>query len=245
MNLNLNTSLRAVADLAFPRCCVACGRDLLLHEKLLCTPCAADLPLTFYWQQRDNPMALRFNERIRDDAPFAFPFGHAAALLFYGAASPYRNIPQALKYRRNLRAGRYFAVMLGRLLAASPLFSDVDLVLPVPLHWSRRWRRGYNQAGVIARGVAKALPAARLDTRILRRRRRTGTQTRLQGAARAENVSGAFRLCRPGRLGDCRHILIVDDVFTTGATLAACHRALRVACGPGVRISVATLACVR
>ena len=93
--------------------------------------------------------------------------------------------------------------------------------------------------------VAEALPAARAEAGILCRRRRTRSQTRLQGLQRAENVAGAFRLRHPERIGQSRHILIVDDVFTTGATLSACHRALRTVCGRGVRISVATLACVR
>ena len=138
------------------------------------------------------------------------------------------------------------------------LFRDVDLVVPVPLHWTRRWQRGYNQAEVIAKEVAREI-GARYEPRWLRRVRRTKTQTHLNVEGRAANVAGVFQLSYSSwrrmarRLGDIplRHVLLIDDVFTTGATAAAAERAFRVGwlyCGgdsvPPIRISVATLACV-
>ena len=115
--------------------------------------------------------------------------------------------------------------------------------MPVPLHRTRRWRRGYNQAAVIAREVARSLGASCAE-RLLERRRRTRSQARLPDkAARAANVAGAFSI-RRGNVPAAGHILLIDDVFTTGATLAACHDALRHAYGPQVRISVATLGVV-
>ena len=142
--------------------------------------------------------------------------------------------------------------MLGRKLASSDLFQDVDLVIPVPLHWMRRWRRGYNQAEVIAKEVADELGAA-IDCSILSRRRRTRTQTRLGVAEKAANVSGAFNAQaghheagsgKNAGLASVSHILLIDDVFTTGSTLHACFVALRSVFPPSVRISVATLAFV-
>ena len=199
------------------------------------------------------------------------PYSYAAALFFYRGDSPYSRITQALKYGRNFEAGRHFARMLGRELAGSPLFADVNAVIPVPLHWLRRWRRGYNQAEVIARGVAEELEAPVL-TGVLRRERRTRTQTRLDAAGRYGNVRSAFvadgrslaswlaaivsapesRTSAPVSPDRPCHLLLVDDVFTTGATLLACERALRAgltsAFGPEIatriRISVATLAYV-
>ena len=121
------------------------------------------------------------------------PYAFAAALFFYNADSDYRHIPWHLKYEGGLAAGRFFARMLGERLAGSPQFADVDIVIPVPLHWTRRWRRGYNQAEVIARELADVL-GADLRTDILRRARRTRSQVRLAPDAKAANVRGAFAL---------------------------------------------------
>lgn len=182
-------------------------------------------------------------------------YAYAAALFIYKEGSGYTNIPQQLKYHGNIAAGRHFSRMLGRKLASSELFQDVDLVIPVPLHWMRRWKRGYNQAEVIAAEVAAELGAA-MDSRILSRNRRTRTQTRLGVEEKTANVAGAFCVrseyrgkgAMEGQSGEerkaIRHILLTDDVFTTGSTLAACFHALREAFPPSVRISVATLAFV-
>ena len=121
------------------------------------------------------------------------PYAFAAALFFYNADSDFRHIPWHLKYEGGLAAGRYFARMLGERLSAAPHFADVDVVIPVPLHWTRQWKRGYNQAEVIARVLADVL-GADLRTDILRRARRTRSQVRLPMAAKSANVRGAFAL---------------------------------------------------
>ncbi|HJJ68574.1 MAG TPA: phosphoribosyltransferase family protein, partial [Methanocorpusculum sp.] len=140
-----------------------------------------------------------------------------------------------------VEVGLHFGMLLGDRLAESHLFSDVDAVVPVPLHWMRRWKRGYNQAEVIASGVARRLGVP-MKNDILRRCRRTRTQTRLNIAEKRKNVTGAFDVSDKARSNEeLKHLLIVDDVFTTGSTLMACFVALREVFPPSVRISVATL----
>ena len=215
---------------------------MLAREEHLCIWCAADLPLTYTWELPHNVMADRFNltlERARaPDQPM--DYAYAASLLYYHHENPYKRIPQALKYGGDIKAGRWFAQLLGTKMASAPHFKDVDTVIHVPLHWMRKFKRGYNQAEVIADELAKAL-GANLRTDVLRRKRRTRTQTRLDMDGRLKNISGAFEV---RHAIPARHILIVDDTFTTGATLAECYMQLRRALGPSVRISAATLAMV-
>ena len=341
----------ALGDLMMPRACLACGRRLGMRERHLCLSCAADVPYTRFWLAAHNPLADRFNavlERHRGTEPM--DYAYAAALIYYKGA--YRSIPRALKYQGDLAAGRHYGALLGRRLAAAPHFADIDLVIPVPLHWTRLRSRGYNQAEILARalvdafrsapspslavpaassssgpsgrwpvaaghdegttpttvspgipsavssgtpsavipGLTRNLPEVRTD--LLVRARRTRTQTRVSVDQKAQNVASAFQVpdrfslwarvisrlshifsfdsarwpikvghdedesseqddtrhSRPDRespaevLASARHILLVDDTFTTGATLYACYAALRPF--TTARISIATLAAV-
>ena len=255
----------ALGDLVMPRACLACGCRLGMRERHLCLSCAADVPYTRFWLAAHNPLADRFNavlERHRGIEPM--DYAYAAALIYYKGA--YRAIPRALKYQGNLAAGRHYGALLGRRLAAAPHFADIDLVIPVPLHWTRLRSRGYNQAEILARALVDAFrttpdegPVVRTD--LLVRARRTRTQTRVSVDQKAQNVASAFQV--PARfplwarllslskdapespaavLASARHILLVDDTFTTGATLYACYAALRPF--TTARISIATLAAV-
>ena len=283
----------AALDFLLPRKCVVCESILGPAEMHICSDCLEDLPRTYYWIRKFNPMADKFNALIQkwvEDRPQASKddclaasegsipprenYAYATALFFYRTDSGYSNISRQLKYRGDIPTGRCFGRMLGEKIAGAEHFKDVDAVIPIPLHWTRKWSRGYNQAEILAREVATAMGAP-LRTDILERRRRTRTQTKLSIEGKAANVKGAFRV-RPGiiysvRTTDsnnalrpitncpprpCRnkadaygpagpkHLLLVDDVFTTGSTLHACYAALREVFPPSVRISVATLAFV-
>lgn len=249
-NLSFREIFSGLLDLFIPRNCLVCGERLSLREKHVCAGCLADLPRTFYSTMPRNWMADRLNDLIqRDLSPQGpagepvEPYSNATALFFYRASTGYRNITKSLKYHGDLSAGRYFAGLLAKEMAQSDLYADVDTVIPVPLHWSRRWFRGYNQAEVIGRELAKVL-GAEVRTDVLKRKRWTRTQTKLSIERKAANVSGAFALAKGVSLADRSHILLVDDVFTTGATVHACYEVIREIAHPPVKISVATLACV-
>lgn len=200
-------------------------------------------------------MSDKFNYNIQrridaDDKLGPHKYSFACALFFYSSASGYKEITKSLKYNNNLNSGRFFSIMLGCALASSVLFSDIDLVMPVPLHFSRKWHRGYNQAQIVAKEVAKML-SARLVTSVLVRYSRTKSQTRLRVSDKYDNVKNAFRVNKMRLMeyvSSCDrgiHILLIDDVFTTGATLEACHYALSKSLSllsvDNYRISVATL----
>ena len=293
--------LRAILDLFLPRECLACGCRLGLRERHLCLACAADVPYTYHWLSTHNPLADRFNAVLERHRPAdeRMDYAYAAALMHY--KGPYRAIPRALKYHADLAAGRFYGGLLGRRLASVPYFADVDLIIPVPLHWTRRRSRGYNQAEIIAQAICDAFchsedlngvsychseetegrrknltSFVQCRSDILVRARRTRTQTKLTIEQKARNVASAFqvsfapihrdasfhprldafrhllldalhlpRLDRESpqeALARARHILLVDDTFTTGATLYACYAALRPY--TSARISIATLAAV-
>jgi len=240
----LGMILTALCDLALPRVCVVCGRRLLLYEKHVCYGCLCDVPFTRFWLLKHNAMADKFNERIKASIMDGEGEGYAfaAALFFYNSESPYKNIPWDLKYRHSIAQGRYFSRILGKELSGSDIFSDVGVVIPVPLHWSRKLKRGYNQAEIIASEIASALNAKFLP-KGLRRTRRTVTQTKMDVMGKTANVSGAFELSPKylSELSNAAHILLVDDTFTTGATLSSCFAALRKSLPSSIRISCATL----
>lgn len=242
----------AAFDILLPRICCVCGRRLLKGERHLCMGCRLEMPLTHFWDMTHNPMADRFNcliqkwldERDSSQPEIREPYAFAAALFYFREDDRYKEIPYRIKYQGDIPAGIHFGRMLGKRLAGSEIWKGADVVIPVPLHWTRQWKRGYNQAEAIASGLAEAL-GAQLRPDILIRYRRTETQTILEGPEKAANVAGAFRgnlhKIPQDSLSGIRHLIIVDDVFTTGSTLMACFTALRSVFPPGVRISVATL----
>ena len=239
---------RALADLMLPRTCLVCGRKLGLQEEHLCLYCLADMPRTHLWEQSHNSMADKINGIIQEGLEKGFQnmadsgcqlesYAYACALFFFQDEGDYRNILYSLKYNGNTAAGEHFGKMLGRKMVSAAHFADVDTVIPVPLHWTRRWKRGYNQAEHIAVGVSEAM-GIELRTDIMFRRKRTTTQTKVDVKQKQRNVLGAFEAVKNDH--EPSHILLVDDLFTTGATLYACYRAIRENY-PSARISFATL----
>ena len=241
---------QAVSDILVPRTCLACGERLLLGERYLCLHCLADMPLTYFWNRKHNRMADKFNDILQknmDLGRMAFePYVFACSLFFYSNDARYRLILYDLKYNGNTDIGIFFSRRLGMRMAGCSWLRNADAIIPVPLHWRRKWSRGYNQAEIIARGIGQEM-GVEVRTDVLFRKRMTRTQTKLSVEEKAQNVSGAFDVTLPedwlmlnGSL-KVRHLILVDDLFTTGSTLYACYAALRSVFPPSVRISVATL----
>ena len=235
--------LAAAADVLVPRGCIVCGERLNIDEKRLCLACRAQMPLTYFWSMDHNMMSDKFNDMMQkhmsssSDTPWSERYAYACALFFYSEEADYKVLLYNLKYHGDTWIGQNFGQMLGRKMASRRWFEDADAIVPVPLHWRRKRSRGYNQAEVIAEGLSAAMGAP-VRTDILYRRKATKTQTKLDVEAKARNVSGAFQaIHREG----FRHMILVDDLFTTGATLFACFTALRAVYPPEVRISIATL----
>lgn len=227
---------KGLRDLFFPRKCLVCGCFLEMEEHELCAGCLADLPLTYQWDIVQNAAFERLARH--------FEVQDAASLFFYRAESGYRRILYGIKYGGRRRLARQLGEQLGAQLASSRQFQGCQALVPVPLHPLRRWKRGYNQAEWIARGIADAtgLP---VEAKLLLRRRNTRTQTKLRGAAKARNVQGAFSV-DPHRAAalqrqKIRHLLLIDDVLTSGSTLGACAAPL---IEDGFQISCTTLAFV-
>ena len=230
----LSSLLRDVAALFFPPRCPVCGRMLAQGEHTVCTLCRATAPLTGFWRQADNPVLGRCRDML--------PVERASGLLYYVHGSGWRELSRGFKYRGAWRTARAMGEWYGRCLKESGLYDDVEVVVPLPLHPVKRCRRGYNQSEYIAEGIAAQL-GVEVDRRSVRRKRNTESQALKARRDRARNVEDAFAVVRPGRLAG-RHVLLVDDVFTTGSTMLSCAgEILRSA--PGCRISIAALAVSR
>lgn len=223
-----------VASLLFPSRCAVCGEPLAHGERSVCTLCRVTAPLTGYWREADNPVVRKCWGML--------PVEQASGFLFFIPSSGWRRLIHGFKYRGAWRTARAMGEWYGRCLAESGLYDDVDAVVPLPLHPLKRCRRGYNQSEYIAEGIAAQLGVG-VDRRSVRRKRNTAAQALKPRRERARNVEDAFAVRHPDRL-EGRHVLLVDDVMTTGSTLAACAAAILQAV-PGCRVSVAALAVSR
>lgn len=230
----LSDLLRDVGALLFPPRCPVCGQPLAQGEQTVCTFCRTTAPLTGFWREADNPVARKCWGML--------PVEQASGFLYYIHGSGWRELIRGFKYRGAWRSARAMGAWYGRCLKESGLYDGVEVVVPLPLHPIKRCRRGYNQSEYIAEGIASQLGVG-VDRHSVRRKRNTESQALKSRHERAQNVDEAFDVRRPERL-EGRHVLLVDDVFTTGSTMLSCAgEMLRAA--PGCRISIAVLAVSR
>lgn len=222
--------LRDLINLIFPATCAACGNVLLNNERIICLSCNYNLPRTNYHLEPDNPVELIFWGRVRIE--------YATAFYFFNKGSKFRHLIHELKYNGRKDIGIELGKIFGYEIMASDGFRTTDLIIPVPLHLKRLKKRGFNQSECIARGISEAMNKP-MDTYSLIRTVYSSTQTRKTRYDRWLNVEGIFRITDPTALSG-KHILLVDDVVTTGATLESC--ATEILKVEGTKVSVVVLA---
>ena len=217
-------------DLISPRLCVVCGQRLTVSEETICSKCNLHLPRTGFQQDPyENEMAKLFWHQI--------PIERATALFYYEAHSETANILYELKYKSHPEIGEVMGRMMAKELQPFGFFDEIDGIVPVPLAKKRLRQRGYNQSLEIARGISE-MTGLPIYNKVVRRNAFEGSQTNKGRWERNENVESVFEL-KDATAIQGKHILIVDDVVTTGATVIACAQEL---CKAGsIKVSVLAL----
>ena len=225
--------LGSAADVVMPRVCPVCHQALDGDEVWLCRKCLANLPRTRYEEVTFNTMEQHFAGKV--------PIERATAYFFYEKGAPYASILHDIKYHGLPKMGRWLTARAVGDMADSHFFDGIDVVTAVPLHRSKLAQRGYNQSEYLARGIADALGIPYVE--ILKAIRPHSTQTHKGALERWQNIQGNYALKKDAaRMAD-KHILLVDDVITTGSTLTVCSTQLKQI--PGATVSLFTLAAAR
>jgi ComF family protein len=225
-----NIFFDGLLHLLYPKVCAGCGSDLVGKDQLICVQCMNMLPVTNFLGKAGNPVEKIFWGRL--------PIEAAAALMYFTKRSVIQNLLHELKYKGNRGVGEYFGRLMGKQLKACERFAGVDALVPLPLYYKKEKKRGYNQAAVICEGISETMGKPMLKN-VIERKMKTETQTRKSRLERWENIDGKFELTGRDRIAN-KHLLLVDDVITTGATLEACGAELLK--GEHVRLSVVSLA---
>jgi ComF family protein len=213
----------------FPHVCEGCGTDVLATEHFLCLKCLADLPKTEFQFYPNNPVEKIFWGRL--------PIASATAYCYFTKGSTMQHLMHQLKYKGNKEIGVYLGRLMGHALADANRFRYVDALVPLPLFSAKEKKRGYNQAAALCEGMAEAMNKP-VWKDVVVRTVHTESQTKKNRTERWQNMEGRFELVKPEKI-EGAHVLLVDDVVTTGATLESCGLALLQA--QGTRLSLATL----
>ncbi|MFI5188192.1 MAG: ComF family protein [Chitinophagales bacterium] len=225
--------LREIKDsflhVLFPHVCSGCGSDIINNESRLCLQCISEMPETNFHLHINNPVEKIFWGRI--------PVSNATSQYYFTKESLMQHIMHQLKYRGNKELGKQLGRLIGRDLQQANRFKSIDALIPLPLFPAKEKKRGYNQATVLCEGIADVMNIELIRDAIVRIQH-TETQTKKGRMERWQNIEGKFELIRPEKIHD-KHVLLVDDVITTGATLEACgQEILKV---DNTKLSIATL----
>jgi len=216
--------------LFYPHVCMGCGSDLIDEKNILCLHCIVHLPHTNFASFANNPIEKIFWGRI--------PLIAAHSEFYFSKESVLQHLIHQLKYKGKKEVGHYLGEMIGNNLLNSNRFNTIDYLIPLPMFNKKEQQRGYNQATIICNGISSATNIPVLNNVVVRKML-TQTQTRKSRVARWENVSTSFYIADEYKIAN-KHLLLVDDVVTTGASIEACaHEILKI---DQTRLSIATLA---
>jgi|ETNmetMinimDraft_8_1059916.scaffolds.fasta_scaffold142444_1 ComF family protein len=216
--------------LFYPDLCLVCGNNLLKHEECICITCLHKTPKTNCFKQKENEVSKIFWGRSKLE--------NAAALFTFNKDGNAQKLIHTLKYEEGKNVGIFLGEQLGFAIKESEFFNNIDIVIAVPLHPKKQKLRGYNQSAYLAKGIKEVLSIP-INKKSLLRIENTDSQTRKKRFSRWENMMNSFDLKNSNKLMD-KHILLVDDVVTTGATLEACaQKILEI---KGVKVSIVTIA---
>jgi ComF family protein len=226
-----STIFNAVTHLLYPHYCEGCGTDILVQENLLCNSCIGKLPATNFLDKPNNPIEKYFYGRLKIEK--------AGAAFYFNKGSLMQHVIFQMKYKGNTDAGFFLGTLLGNALKQSNRFNDIEAIVPLPLNKKKEAKRGYNQAALIAKGIEDVLNISVNCTDVIRTVN-TLSQTNKNRLNRWKNMQEVFAVINTKQL-EGKHILLVDDVITTGATLESCGNEILTI--PNTKISIATVAC--
>ncbi|MBN8836715.1 MAG: ComF family protein [Sphingobacteriia bacterium] len=230
MVFNIVSALKDFSHLLFPHHCEGCGTDVVDTNQLLCIKCIQSLPETNFFNSPGNPVEKIFYGRTK--------IQHAGASFYFTKDSLLQHLLIQLKYRNNKEAGIALGKLTGLFLKDAERFSGIDALVPLPLNPKKEARRGYNQATVICNGITSVISKPVIPDAV-ERVLFTETQTKQDRLHRWQNMQHVFSIKNPKLLKD-KHVLLVDDVVTTGATLEACASVISTV--EGCMVSIATTA---
>jgi len=225
-----STILSPLKHLFYPHVCSGCGSDLIEEDNLLCLQCINELPHTNFAMHAGNPVEKIFWGRL--------PLTAAMSELYFAKDTIVQTLIHEFKYKGNKDLGYYLGEMIGRSLVNNNRFSKIDALVPLPLFADKEFKRGFNQATILCNGISTIMNIPVIKNNVVRKRF-TETQTKKHRTKRWENVEGSFEINNTIEIKD-KHILLVDDVVTTGATLEACGE--QILKTENTKLSIATLA---